>query len=42
MADGSTSVVVPSIGSDNKVNRSSVSVLPEDKKPVIYDEHVPR
>ncbi|XP_068554843.1 sperm-associated antigen 17 [Anas acuta] len=42
MADGSTSVVVPSIGSDNKENRSSVSVLPEDKKPVIYDEHVPR
>ncbi|XP_071899793.1 sperm-associated antigen 17 isoform X1 [Anas platyrhynchos] len=42
MADGSTSVVVPSIGSDNKENRSSVSVLPEDKKPVICDEHVPR
>uniref|UniRef100_A0A8C3BRC2 Sperm associated antigen 17 n=1 Tax=Cairina moschata TaxID=8855 RepID=A0A8C3BRC2_CAIMO len=42
MADGSTSVVVPSIGSDNQENRSSVSVFPEDKKPVIYDEHVPR
>lgn len=41
MADGSTSVVVPSIGSDNEEN-SMVSVLPEDKKPVIYDEHVPR
>ncbi|XP_040428436.1 sperm-associated antigen 17 isoform X5 [Cygnus olor] len=42
MADGSTSVVVPSMGSDNKENRSSASVLPEDKKPIIYDEHVPR
>uniref|UniRef100_A0A8B9E807 Sperm associated antigen 17 n=1 Tax=Anser cygnoides TaxID=8845 RepID=A0A8B9E807_ANSCY len=42
MADGSTSVVVPSIGSDNKENKSSASVLPEDKKPIIYDEHVPR
>ncbi|XP_035170473.1 sperm-associated antigen 17 isoform X2 [Oxyura jamaicensis] len=42
MADGSTSVVIPSTGPDNKENRSSASVLPEDKKPVIYDEHVPR
>ncbi|XP_075021977.1 sperm-associated antigen 17 [Calonectris borealis] len=42
MADGSTSVCVPSIGSDNKEERSSASALPEVHKPITYDEHVPR
>ncbi|XP_028940322.1 sperm-associated antigen 17-like, partial [Antrostomus carolinensis] len=42
MADGSTSVCVPSIGSDDKEDRSSASALPEVNKPVTYDEHVPR
>ncbi|XP_009328452.1 PREDICTED: sperm-associated antigen 17 [Pygoscelis adeliae] len=42
MADGSTSVCVPSIGSDNKEDRSSASALPEVNKPITYDEHVPR
>ncbi|XP_009583764.1 PREDICTED: sperm-associated antigen 17, partial [Fulmarus glacialis] len=42
MADGSTSVCVPSIGSDKKEDRSSASALPEVNKPITYDEHVPR
>ncbi|XP_050750257.1 sperm-associated antigen 17 [Gymnogyps californianus] len=42
MADGSTSVCVPSIGSDDKEDRSSASALPEVNKPITYDEHVPR
>ncbi|KAK4832625.1 hypothetical protein QYF61_024606 [Mycteria americana] len=42
MADGSTSVYVPSIGSDDKEDRSSASALPEVNKPISYDEHVPR
>ncbi|XP_009948670.1 PREDICTED: sperm-associated antigen 17, partial [Leptosomus discolor] len=42
MADGSTSVCVPSIGSDDKEDKSSASALPEVNKPVTYDEHVPR
>ncbi|XP_072707631.1 sperm-associated antigen 17 [Ciconia boyciana] len=42
MADGSTSVYVPSIGSDDKEDRSSASALPEVNKPTTYDEHVPR
>uniref|UniRef100_A0A8C0F2N9 Sperm associated antigen 17 n=1 Tax=Bubo bubo TaxID=30461 RepID=A0A8C0F2N9_BUBBB len=42
MADGSTSVCVPSIGSDDKEDRSSASVIPEVNKPITYDEHVPR
>ncbi|KAM9301129.1 sperm-associated antigen 17 [Morus bassanus] len=42
MADGSTSVCVPSIGSDDKEDRSSASALPEFNKPITYDEHVPR
>ncbi|XP_061864728.1 sperm-associated antigen 17 [Colius striatus] len=42
MADGSTSVCVPSIGSDDKEDRSATSALPEVNKPVTYDEHVPR
>ncbi|XP_010184715.1 PREDICTED: sperm-associated antigen 17-like, partial [Mesitornis unicolor] len=42
MADGSTSVCVPSTGSDDKEERSSTSALPEVNKPITYDEHVPR
>ncbi|XP_064375562.1 sperm-associated antigen 17 isoform X3 [Dromaius novaehollandiae] len=42
MADGSTSVFVPSIGFDDKEDRSSASVLPEINEPIICDEHVPR
>ncbi|XP_064321296.1 sperm-associated antigen 17 isoform X2 [Phalacrocorax carbo] len=42
MADGSTSVCVPSIGSDDKEDRSSASALLEVNKPITYDEHVPR
>ncbi|XP_010565811.1 PREDICTED: sperm-associated antigen 17 [Haliaeetus leucocephalus] len=42
MADGSTSVCVPSIGSHDKEDRSSASALPEVNKPITYDEHVPR
>ncbi|KAM6093522.1 sperm-associated antigen 17 [Chlamydotis macqueenii] len=42
MADGSTNVCVPSVGSDDKEDRSSAAVLPEVNKPVTYDEHVPR
>ncbi|XP_052649829.1 sperm-associated antigen 17 [Harpia harpyja] len=42
MADGSTSVCVPSIGSHDKEDRSSASALPEVNKPIAYDEHVPR
>ncbi|KAM6144590.1 sperm-associated antigen 17 [Phoenicopterus ruber ruber] len=42
MADGSTSVCVPSIDSDDKEDGSSASVLPEVNKPVTYDEHAPR
>ncbi|GAB0177580.1 sperm-associated antigen 17 [Grus japonensis] len=42
MADGSTSVSVPSIGSDDKEDRSSAAVLPEVNKPITYDEHGPR
>ncbi|XP_074449495.1 sperm-associated antigen 17 [Larus michahellis] len=42
MADGSTSVCVPSIGSDDKEDRSSASALPKVNKPITYDEHVPR
>ncbi|KAM6098835.1 sperm-associated antigen 17 [Theristicus caerulescens] len=42
MADGSTSVCVPSLGSDDKEGRSSASALPEVNKPITYDEHAPR
>ncbi|KAM6417208.1 LOW QUALITY PROTEIN: sperm-associated antigen 17 [Pluvialis apricaria] len=42
MADGSTSVCVPSIGSDDKEDRSSASALPEVSKAMTHDEHVPR
>ncbi|XP_026699882.1 sperm-associated antigen 17 [Athene cunicularia] len=42
MADGSTSVCVPGIGSDDKEDRSSASVIPEVNIPITYDEHVPR
>ncbi|XP_075293875.1 sperm-associated antigen 17 isoform X3 [Opisthocomus hoazin] len=42
MADGSTSVCVPSIGSSDKEDRSSASALPEVNKPIIYDQHAPR
>uniref|UniRef100_A0A663FH94 Sperm associated antigen 17 n=2 Tax=Accipitrinae TaxID=8955 RepID=A0A663FH94_AQUCH len=42
MADGSTSVCVPSIGSHDKEDGSSASALPEVNKPITYDEHVPR
>ncbi|PKU31214.1 sperm-associated antigen 17 [Limosa lapponica baueri] len=42
MADGSTSVCVPSIDSDDKEDRSSASALPEVNKPLAHDEHVPR
>uniref|UniRef100_A0A669QRP4 Sperm associated antigen 17 n=1 Tax=Phasianus colchicus TaxID=9054 RepID=A0A669QRP4_PHACC len=42
MADGSTSVLVQSIGFDSKENESSASVLPEVNKSISYDEHVPR
>ncbi|XP_009878228.1 PREDICTED: sperm-associated antigen 17 [Charadrius vociferus] len=42
MADGSTSVCVPSIGSDDKEDRSSASALPEVNKPITQDEQVPR
>ncbi|XP_009458821.1 PREDICTED: sperm-associated antigen 17 [Nipponia nippon] len=42
MADGSTSVCVPSSGSDDKEDRSSASALPEVNKPITYDEHAPR
>ncbi|XP_051464972.1 sperm-associated antigen 17 [Apus apus] len=42
MADGSTSVCVRSIGSDDKKDRWFPSVLPEFNKPISYDEHVPR
>ncbi|XP_075620557.1 sperm-associated antigen 17 [Balearica regulorum gibbericeps] len=42
MADGSTFVSIPSIGSDDKEDRSSAAVLPEVNKPITYDEHVPR
>ncbi|XP_042644440.1 sperm-associated antigen 17 isoform X3 [Tyto alba] len=42
MADGSTDVCVPSIGSDDKEDRSSASVLPEVNKPITYHEHFPR
>ncbi|XP_062450906.1 sperm-associated antigen 17 [Rhea pennata] len=43
MADGSTSVFVSSIGCDDKEDRSSASVLPENNEPIAYDdEHVPR
>ncbi|KAM9277713.1 LOW QUALITY PROTEIN: sperm-associated antigen 17 [Cariama cristata] len=41
MADGSTNVCVPSIGSD-KEDGSSAAVLREANKPITYDEHVPR
>ncbi|XP_009705712.1 PREDICTED: sperm-associated antigen 17, partial [Cariama cristata] len=41
MADGSTNVYVPSIGSD-KEDGSSAAVLREANKPITYDEHVPR
>ncbi|KAM6310118.1 LOW QUALITY PROTEIN: sperm-associated antigen 17 [Aegotheles albertisi] len=39
MADGSTSVCVPSLGSDDKGGRRSAS---EVNKPLTCDEHVPR
>ncbi|XP_030327824.1 sperm-associated antigen 17 isoform X3 [Strigops habroptila] len=42
MADGSTNVCVPSIGSNNKEDRSSAAALQEVNKPTTYDEHVPR
>ncbi|XP_010295457.1 PREDICTED: sperm-associated antigen 17, partial [Phaethon lepturus] len=42
MVDGSTSICVPSIGSDDKEDRSSASALPEVNQPITYDEHVPR
>ncbi|XP_009862727.1 PREDICTED: sperm-associated antigen 17-like, partial [Apaloderma vittatum] len=42
MADGSTSVYVPSIGSSDKEDRSSASAVPEVNKPITSDEHVPR
>ncbi|XP_025946518.1 sperm-associated antigen 17 [Apteryx rowi] len=42
MADGRTSVLVPSVGFDDKEDRSSASVLPEINEPTTCDEHVPR
>ncbi|XP_052558893.1 sperm-associated antigen 17 [Tympanuchus pallidicinctus] len=42
MADGSTSVLVQSIGFDSKENKSSASVVPEVIKSISCDEHVPR
>ncbi|XP_035750501.1 sperm-associated antigen 17 [Egretta garzetta] len=42
MADGSTSVCIPGIGSDDKEDINSASALPEVNKPITYDEHVPR
>ncbi|XP_071617247.1 sperm-associated antigen 17 isoform X2 [Heliangelus exortis] len=42
MADGSTSVSVPSMASDDKEDTQSESVLPEVNKPITCDEHVPR
>ncbi|XP_010140982.1 PREDICTED: sperm-associated antigen 17, partial [Buceros rhinoceros silvestris] len=41
LADGSTSVSVPSTSSDNKEN-SSASTLPKVNEPTTYDEHIPR
>nr|XP_009687952.1 PREDICTED: sperm-associated antigen 17 [Struthio camelus australis] len=42
MADGRTSVFVPSIGLDDKEDRSSASILPEINEHITCDEHVPR
>uniref|UniRef100_G1NN56 Sperm associated antigen 17 n=1 Tax=Meleagris gallopavo TaxID=9103 RepID=G1NN56_MELGA len=42
MADGSTSVLVQSIGFDSRKSKSSASVVPEVNKSISYDEHVPR
>uniref|UniRef100_A0A803V6Q8 Sperm associated antigen 17 n=1 Tax=Ficedula albicollis TaxID=59894 RepID=A0A803V6Q8_FICAL len=40
LADGSTDVCIPSIGSDDKEDTSSAA--DEVNKPIIYDEHAPR
>ncbi|KAM9388217.1 sperm-associated antigen 17 [Phaethornis superciliosus] len=42
MADGSTSVCLPSVASDDKEDTRSESVPPEVNKPITCDEHVPR